>query len=138
MKKWRILCRCRPYSVLRLKNAALPTPRGRDPQVGQEPEHVGLAVLQAFQQEPAGLLPCLRAGDPANLLQAGEDAERDRPGSAAGCSSETAAIPRAGLVRGVDEGAERVRGLAGPDGVRVGLGGVLQIAQQVSPRSAGV
>src|ERR1017187_7138348 len=46
---------------------------GRDPQVGQEPEHVGLAIAQAFKEEPAWLLPRLRSGDPPDLLQADEN-----------------------------------------------------------------
>ena len=37
----------------------------------------------------------------------------------------------AGHVGGVDEAAQRACDLAGPDGVRVGLGGVFKIAEQV-------
>jgi hypothetical protein len=39
--------------------------------------------------------------------------------------------PAAGGVRGVDENTQCVRGLAGPDRVRVGLGRVFQVPQQV-------
>jgi len=41
----------------------------RYPQVRQEAEDVCLAVVQAFQQGPAGFLPRLRAGHAADILQ---------------------------------------------------------------------
>jgi len=37
----------------------------------------------------------------------------------------------AGQVGGVDEAAQGLGDLAGPDGVRVGLGGVLDVPEQV-------
>jgi hypothetical protein len=39
---------------------------------------VGLAVVQALQEEPAGFLPCLRAGETADLLQADADGVAER------------------------------------------------------------
>ena len=50
---------------------------GRDPQVCQEAQDVGLAVLQAFQQHAAVRLLRLRARDPADLRQADEDGVPD-------------------------------------------------------------
>jgi hypothetical protein len=43
------------------------------PQVGEEPQDVGLAGAQAFQNQPSRLLPGFRAGDAADLLQPDED-----------------------------------------------------------------
>ena len=43
--------------------------------------------------------------------------------------------PVAGGVRGVDQGAEALRDLAGPDGIRVALGGVLNIPEDVRQHS---
>jgi hypothetical protein len=41
---------------------------GRDGGIGQEPQHVGFAVLEAFQQvQGRGLLDVLAAGDAADL-----------------------------------------------------------------------
>ena len=39
----------------------------RDPRIAEEPQHVGLAVLEAFQQHAAGFLLRLRAGHRADL-----------------------------------------------------------------------
>ena len=50
-------------------------------QVGAEAQDVGLAVVQAFQQHPAGTLFLVRAGHAADLRQADADA---RCGTAAG------------------------------------------------------
>src|ERR1035441_3132395 len=53
---------------------------GRDGGVGEEPQDVGFAVLQAFQQEQAWRLPDLAAaGDAADLGQAGVDAVAEKP-----------------------------------------------------------
>jgi len=43
----------------------------------------------------------------------------------------------AGGVRGVDERAESVSGLAGPDRVRVALGGVCEVTQENAGSTAG-
>jgi hypothetical protein len=55
------------------------------------------------------------------------------PGGAVCRDGIQALIP--GQVRGVDEAAQRVCGLPGPDRVRMGLGGVLKIV--LTPRRAG-
>ena len=49
---------CVPFSLI---------VRGGYRGVGQEPQDVGLAVPEAFQQEPAGGLLLVRAGDAADL-----------------------------------------------------------------------
>ena len=89
-----------------------------------------LAVAQAFQQQPAGRLFLVAAGDAADLGQACADPVPEQlqvPGD--GFVRDGVQAMGAGQVRLVDEGAQRVRGLAGPDRVRAGLGGVLQITQ---------
>jgi hypothetical protein len=56
---------------------------GWDAQVGQEAEHVVLAIAQAFQQEPAGRRLLAAAGDaphPGQADAAGPDRARAGPG----------------------------------------------------------
>src|SRR5580658_5524943 len=54
--------------------------RGRGyAQVKGEPEHVVLAVAQAFQQQPGGQLSRLGAGDPPDLGQSDADAVPEQP-----------------------------------------------------------
>jgi hypothetical protein len=54
--------------------------RGRGyAQVGQEPEHVVVAVVQAFRQQPAGWLFHAGAGDPRDLGQSDPDAVPEQP-----------------------------------------------------------
>ena len=87
-----------------------------------------LAVAQAFQQQPAGRLLLAAAGDAPDLGQADADAvpEQFQFLRDAVCRDGIQALG-ACQVRLVDEGAQVRRGLAGPDRVRVGLGGVLKI-----------
>jgi hypothetical protein len=59
----------------------------------------------------------------------GKDGHTSRGLPPAGGGTAEALV--AGGVRGVDEGAQRAGGLPGPDGLRVGLGGVLQVPEQV-------
>jgi hypothetical protein len=92
-----------------------------------------LAVLEAFQQvQGGGLLDVLAAGDAADLRQAGADAVAEQPEVRRGHlvrDGGQALVP--GHVGGVDEGAQLTGGLGGPDRVRVALGGVLEVTQQV-------
>ncbi len=90
------------------------------------------AVPEAFQQQPGRGLLLVRAGDAGNLGWAGADAVTEQLevfGGAVGGDGVQALV--AGQVRLVDEGAQGVRGLAGPDRIRVGLGGVLEIPEDV-------
>src|SRR5271157_1013567 len=106
---------------------------GRDGGVGEEPQHVGFAVPEAFQQVQGGrLLDVLAAGDAADLRQAGVDAVAEQlqvPGGQLVRDGGQALV--AGHVGGVDKGAQLTGDLGGPDRVRVGLRGVLEVTQQV-------
>jgi hypothetical protein len=108
--------------------------RGRGyAQVGQEPEHVVLAVAQAFQQQPGGRLSHVGAGDPPDLGQSDADAVAEQPQVfRLGVGGNGGKALVAGEARGVDQGAQRAGDLAGPDGRGVGLGGVLEVSEQVS------
>ena len=87
---------------------------------------------EAFQQGQGGCLLAFRAGDAADFRQADADAVAEQQqvsgDRVVGDGGQSLA---AGGVRGVDEGAQLVGDLAGPDRVRVRLGGVLKVAQQV-------
>ena len=121
-----LLCLRRPQVALGLVG------RRGNPQVGKEPQDVGLAVAQAFQDEPARLLPGLRTGNAADLLQPDEDRGAEQPQvSGVVFVRDGGQFLAAGGVRGVDESAESVRGLTRPERVRVLLGGILQIAQDM-------
>ena len=88
--------------------------------------------LQAFQQHAAGFLLAFAPGTRRTCDRPTRTALRKRRRSAAMSSPGTAARP---LSRAVFAAWMRARsasgGLAGPDRVRVRLGGVLQVAQQV-------
>jgi hypothetical protein len=100
--------------------------------VGEKPQHVGFAVAQAFQQEPGRRLPGLGAWDAADLGQPDGDAAAEQRqvlrGHLFGDGGQALA---AGQVGGVDQAAQGLCDLAGPDRVRVGLGGVLDVPEQV-------
>jgi hypothetical protein len=66
---------------------------GRNPQVGQEPQDLGLAVVQAFQEESAGFLPCLRAGTRRTCCRPARTAWRKSLRSVAVSSAGAAARP---------------------------------------------
>jgi len=105
---------------------------GRDGGVGEEPQHVAFAVPQAFQQRPRWRLLALGAGYAADLGQADGDAAAEQLQIFGGavCGDGCQAVIT-GQVRLVDQAAQGVGDLAGPDGLRVGLGGVFQVPQQV-------
>jgi len=87
-------------------------------------------VAQAFQHGQRGWL--LAAGDAADFGQSHGDAaaeQRQVPGGRVARHGVKSLA--AGHVRLVDECAKAVCELAGPDGVRIGLGGVLKVAEQV-------
>ena len=89
-------------------------------------------MLEAFQQETAGRLLLVRAGDPADLGQAGVDGVAEQPQVFCdGVVGDGGQALVAGQVRLVDEGAQLTGGLDGPNRVRVGLGGVFEIPEQV-------
>ena len=96
-------------------------------------QHVGFPVAQAFQQQPGGRLPdLLAAGNAADLGQADGDAALEQLQVLCGqLARDGGQALVAGHVCGVDQAAEGTGDLAGPDRVRVALGGVLQIAEQV-------
>ena len=95
-------------------------------------------MLEAFQQRPGGWLLALGAGDAADLRQADADAVAEqRRCSAVVSSGDGGQALVAGEVGLVDEAAQLVGDLAGPDRVRVGLGGVFKVAQQVLACRAG-
>jgi hypothetical protein len=105
---------------------------GRDGGVSEEPQYVGFAVAQAFQQRTGGRLLALGAGDAADLEQPDGDAAAEQRQALRGhLPGNRAHAAVAGHVGGVDEAAQRVCDLAGPDRLRVALGGVLKIPEQV-------
>ena len=74
----------------------------------------------------------MRAGDAGDFLEAGVDRGPEEP-QVAGCLAVGDGVQSllARGVRGVDEGAERGGGLAGPDRVRVLLGSVSEVAKEM-------
>jgi hypothetical protein len=121
-----LLCFRRPQVALGLVR------RRGDAGVGEEPQHVGFPVAEAFQQGAAGLLPGVRAGDPGDLRQPDDDRAAEKlqvSGGIVGGDAGQALVP--GDVGGVDQRPQRLGRLAGPDGARVGLGGVFQVPEQV-------
>jgi hypothetical protein len=88
----------------------------RDGGVGEEPQYVGFAVAQAFQQGAGWRLPGFLAGHAADLGQAGGDIAAEQRQVLRGlvCGDGGQALI-AGQVRLVDQGAQGVCGLAGPD-----------------------
>src|ERR1019366_6648588 len=97
---------------------------------------VVVAVAQAFQQVPAGLL--FAAGDPFHLSEAEDDAVPERAGERRGdVVRDGGQALGAGGVRGVDQALQRLGDLDGPVRVRVGLGGVLAVADQVGSTAGG-
>ena len=106
--------------------------------VGEEPQHVGFAVPQAFQQRPGRRLPALGAGDAADLDSPTVTPRRNSLRcSAAGLAVDGGQALVTGQVRLVDEAAQPAGDLAGPDRVRVGLGGVLDVAEQMGCTTGG-
>ena len=101
--------------------------------VGEEPQHVGLARSRRRSSSVQGRrLLALGAGDAADLGEPDGDAAAEQLqlfGGAVRGDSCHALIT--GQVCLVDEAAQRACDLAGPDRVRVGLGGVFKIAEQV-------
>ena len=84
------------------------------------------------EQRPCRRLPGLGAGDAADLRQAHPHAVPEQRQVLCGhLPRDRAHAAVAGQVGGVDEAAQRVCDLAGPDRARVAPGGVLKIAQQV-------
>ena len=108
--------------------------RGPHVGVGGESQDVGFAVAAELQHVPAGMLPggVLRAGDAGHVGQGDGDraAELLLEGLADGCGDRVRAVA-AGLVAGVDQLAEGVLRLAGPDRAGVGFRAVLQVTQDV-------
>src|SRR6266542_4078098 len=105
---------------------------GRDGGVGEEPQYVGFAVAQAFQQGQRGGLLDVLAGHAADFGQAGEDAVAEQLQVLGdGVFRDDAQAVVAGEVGLVDEGAQLAGDLGGPDRVRVGLGGILDVPEQV-------
>jgi hypothetical protein len=104
--------------------------RRRDAQVGGEPQHVSLAVAQAFQQVAAGVL--LAAGDAGDLGQPEQDTVAERVDQGRGdIAGDGGKAPGAGGVRGVDQALEGLAGLDGPVRLGAGFGGAGQVAQEV-------
>jgi len=106
--------------------------RRRDAQVGEEPQYVVAAVVQAFQQQPArgcfSLLPGTRRTCDSRPAR--------RAGTASApfamLASGTACRPCSRALFAAWMRARRFAGdLTGPDRVRVGLGGVLNITKEV-------
>src|SRR5208283_312362 len=106
---------------------------GRDGGVGEEPQHVGFTVLEAFKQVQGGwLLDVAAARDAADLGQAGVDAVAEQfqvPGGQLVRDGGQALA--AGHVSGVDEGPQLTGDLGWPDRLRVGLRSVLDVPEQV-------
>jgi hypothetical protein len=109
--------------------------RGPDAGVLGEQEHVAAAVAAEFQQLAAGPLfrAVLRPGDAGHAREAGQDRVPElvlqRFPHAGGDGLQ--ALLACG-VPGMDEAAQRPLRLHGPDRVRVCLGAVLVVAQDVS------
>jgi hypothetical protein len=82
--------------------------------VGEEPQHVGFAVAQAFQQEPGGRLLGLGARDAADLGQPDGDAAAEQRQVLRGhLPGDRGQALVAGQVGGVDEAAQGLCDLAG-------------------------
>ena len=109
--------------------------RGPDAGVLGEQEHVAAAVAAEFQQLAAGPLfrAVLRPGDAGHAREAGQDRVPElvlQRFPHAGGDGLQALL--AGGVPGMDEAAQRPPRLHGPNRVRVCLGAVLVVAQDVS------
>jgi len=103
---------------------------GGNTQVRGEPEHVILAVVQAFQQQPGGRLLRLGGGKPAHGGQAGQDSVPEQLQVRGGVSvRDGGQALLAGQVGGVDHGLQRLSSLDGPDRAWVSLGSVSKITQ---------
>ena len=120
---------------------------GRHGRVGKEPQDVGFAVVEAFEQE-AGLLLARAAGVVQGRRQPDQDAVAEGPqefadglGRGAGGAVPavmTARISRGGevalvlgVVAGVDQPAQGVGGLGRPVLIGVDLGGIVKITTEV-------
>ena len=90
-----------------------------------------LTVAQAFQQQPGCGCCWFGPGTRRTWDRPTVTPRRNSSRFPAVGGGDAAKALVAGGVRGVDEGAQRAGGLPGPDGVRVGLGGVLQVPEQV-------
>ena len=108
--------------------------RGPHAGVGGESQDVGFTVAAEFEHVPAGMLfrAVPGAGDAGNAGECDGDgaAELQLEGFADGGGDRVQALV-AGLVAGVDQLAERVLRLGGPDRSGVGFRAVLQVTQQV-------
>ena len=100
-----------------------------------EPQHVVFPVAAEFEQVTAGVLGggMLRAGDARDLGQAhGDGAAELGDQRVSGGGGDRGEALLAGLVPGFDQAAQCPLRLGRPDRVRVGLGRVLVVADQVS------
>ena len=91
-------------------------------------------MLAELQHVPAGVLGggVLRPGDPGDVGQPGQDRVAELEGQRVRRGGgDLAQALLAGLVPGADQAAQRPLRLGRPDGGRVGLGGVLEVADQV-------
>src|SRR5512132_1183297 len=106
--------------------------RGPDAGVPGEADHVAAAVTAEFEQFAAGLLlnAVLRPRDAGNAREPGEDGVPElvlqRPERIGGDGRKSLLK---GGVPGMDHAAQRPLGLRWPDGARVALGAVLEVAQ---------
>jgi len=106
--------------------------RGPDAGVGGEAQHVVAAVAAEFEQLAAEFLlrAVLRPGDTGNAGQSGEDGVPELAGQwLQGIGGDCGKSLPEGGVPGMDHAAQRPLGLHGPDGARVALGAVLEVAQ---------
>jgi hypothetical protein len=102
----------------------------RDAGVGEEAQHVVLAVAEDFEQSLAVVPPGAAAlGEAGQGGGAGVAVGADQgAGDGAGDGGQAAV---AGLVGGVDEFLQRPGDLGGPGGAGVGLGGAGEVTQDV-------
>ena len=100
--------------------------------VGQEPQHVGFAVAQAFQQRPGGGLLALRAGDAADPGQPDGDAVAEQLQVLRGHLGGNGSIPWPRAMLAAWMRARRASAVwPGQIASTVQLGGVFKIAEQV-------
>src|SRR5215813_10047839 len=109
--------------------------RGPYPGVAGEPEHVVLPVTAEFEQVTSGTLGSgvLRFGAARNPGPAGQHRVPellDR--RARGTGRDLAQASVTSIVPGLDQAAQRPLRLDGPDRAMVGLGGVLEVTDEMS------
>jgi hypothetical protein len=108
--------------------------RGPDAGVSGELQHGVLAVAAEFQQLAAGVLGggVLRPGDTGDLRQADGDGAAELQGQRIrGGGRDRGLAGVAGVAPGADQAAQRPLRLRRPVRVRVGLGAVLEVPEQV-------